>query len=383
MSSIKAIALAKVVGGGGGDVTVEALTATENKTYRAPSGKAYSPVNVNVPQSVGANIPVLLTVTTPPTKASYEQGEALDLTGIVVTATYADNTTANVTSGCTFSPADGATLITAGNQTITATYTMTDTSTGHNYTLTLTATTIVTVIAPSVTIVPFASGTDAQIAAMIDAAHAGLIDLQQDGGWNVGDVRTISIAEFTGGGNVVHSAQDIDIVISSFDEYMNSGNVLQFDFKDELASSNRMNETATNVGGYGESEMKTVTLPALVNAMPSWVQTRLIEFSALTSEGNNSSTIVNVTGNKLALRSIKEVFGDAGRSFDGEGNQVAYYNVGNDNRKKKRGHSGSLNGWASRSPAKNTGSFVYIDSSGYQDQSGANTGFGVAPFGLL
>lgn len=48
MSSIKAIALAKVVGGGG-SVTVEALTATENKTYTAPSGKAYSPVTVNVP----------------------------------------------------------------------------------------------------------------------------------------------------------------------------------------------------------------------------------------------------------------------------------------------------------------------------------------------
>lgn len=37
-----------VEAGGGGGVTVEALTATENKTYTAPSGKAYSPVTVNV-----------------------------------------------------------------------------------------------------------------------------------------------------------------------------------------------------------------------------------------------------------------------------------------------------------------------------------------------
>ena len=35
-------------GGGGSSVTVEALTATENKTYTAPEGKAYSPVTVNV-----------------------------------------------------------------------------------------------------------------------------------------------------------------------------------------------------------------------------------------------------------------------------------------------------------------------------------------------
>lgn len=50
MSSIKSIALAKATGGGGSSVTVEALSATENKTYTAPSGKAYNPVTVNVPE---------------------------------------------------------------------------------------------------------------------------------------------------------------------------------------------------------------------------------------------------------------------------------------------------------------------------------------------
>lgn len=34
--------------GGGGGVDVEPLTVTENKTYTAPAGKAYSPVTVNV-----------------------------------------------------------------------------------------------------------------------------------------------------------------------------------------------------------------------------------------------------------------------------------------------------------------------------------------------
>lgn len=41
-----------VEGGGSGDITVEALSATENKVYTAPEGKAYSPVTVNVPSSV-------------------------------------------------------------------------------------------------------------------------------------------------------------------------------------------------------------------------------------------------------------------------------------------------------------------------------------------
>lgn len=34
--------------GGGGDITVEPLSVTENNTYTAPAGKAYSPVTVNV-----------------------------------------------------------------------------------------------------------------------------------------------------------------------------------------------------------------------------------------------------------------------------------------------------------------------------------------------
>lgn len=37
-------------GGGGGGVTVEALSVSENGTYTAPTGKAYSPVTVAVPE---------------------------------------------------------------------------------------------------------------------------------------------------------------------------------------------------------------------------------------------------------------------------------------------------------------------------------------------
>ena len=39
----------KLSGGGGGDIDVESLTATENRTYNAGTGKAYNPVVVNLP----------------------------------------------------------------------------------------------------------------------------------------------------------------------------------------------------------------------------------------------------------------------------------------------------------------------------------------------
>jgi hypothetical protein len=57
MSSIREIALAKAIGGGGGGgVTPEPLSVTANGTYTAPSGKAYTPVTVNVP-SGGVSVP--------------------------------------------------------------------------------------------------------------------------------------------------------------------------------------------------------------------------------------------------------------------------------------------------------------------------------------
>lgn len=49
--TIFGVAGSATTGGGGSDVTVEALTVTQNGTYTAPSGKAYSPVTVNVVSS--------------------------------------------------------------------------------------------------------------------------------------------------------------------------------------------------------------------------------------------------------------------------------------------------------------------------------------------
>ena len=61
-----------------------------------------------------------IAVTTPPTKTSYYVGDSFDSTNMVVTATYSDNTKADVTSSCTFDP---ATFTSTGNQNVTVSYT--------------------------------------------------------------------------------------------------------------------------------------------------------------------------------------------------------------------------------------------------------------------
>lgn len=58
---------AKMQGGGGSSVTVEPLTVTQNGTTTAPSGKAYSPVTVDVPGVTGLTLFSVCDANNPPT----------------------------------------------------------------------------------------------------------------------------------------------------------------------------------------------------------------------------------------------------------------------------------------------------------------------------
>ena len=87
---------------------------------------------------------VSIAVTSQPTKTSYEYGDTFATAGMVVTATYSDNATAEVTSSCTISPANGATLTTVGTQIINISYSDASVSTA------VTTTTSVTVARKSV-----------------------------------------------------------------------------------------------------------------------------------------------------------------------------------------------------------------------------------------
>lgn len=63
-----------------------------------------------------------LAVTTAPTTTQYIVGDTLNLSGIVVTATRRNGNAVDVTSQCTFSPANGSALSSSGTKTITITY---------------------------------------------------------------------------------------------------------------------------------------------------------------------------------------------------------------------------------------------------------------------
>lgn len=94
-----------------GSYTVRA-TAAEDGTWQSASATHNFTIVAKAVESIE--------VTTEPTQTTYVVGQELNTDGMVVTATYNDNSTADVTSGCTVSP---EVLDTAGKQTITVTHT--------------------------------------------------------------------------------------------------------------------------------------------------------------------------------------------------------------------------------------------------------------------
>jgi|GEM_PF-1163003 len=115
-----------------------ALTASNTScTVSYTEGGVTKTTSINL--TITAVAVTSISITTQPSKTSYATGEAFNTTGLVVTASY-NNGTSGAVTGYTTSPANGATLSTAGTQTITVTYS------GKTTTFT------VTVTAPSVTL---------------------------------------------------------------------------------------------------------------------------------------------------------------------------------------------------------------------------------------
>jgi ketosteroid isomerase-like protein len=94
-----------------------ALTAIIGFSMTACGGGDATPLPI-IPLPDGNKTLVSINVTTPPTKTDYNIGDTLDTTGMVVTATYSDESTAAVTGYTT----SGFSSTTAGQKTVTVTY---------------------------------------------------------------------------------------------------------------------------------------------------------------------------------------------------------------------------------------------------------------------
>lgn len=314
-----------------------------------------------------------IAITTPPTKTAYNKNETLDLTGMVVTATFTSEQTVAVT-GYTTSPAAGAALSTLGNQTVTISYTERGVTKKASFTVSV-----------SVKIVTWASGTDQEIADMVAAHDAGLLNLQDY--WAVGQERDVNLTKMSAAGvGESHAAQTVTLVLSNAGgKTLENGKACAFqvDQKHSLSEAGYMNSGDTNSGGWNGSARRTWCNGVYRNAIPAALRPIFKKFKNKSGTGSGSSSGTQETLDYFALRAEVEIFGSTTYSVAGEGSQVQLYKTAS-NRVKKLGNSGSAYIWWGRSPRSGYSScFCLVFSGGTADFSHAGNSFGLAPFGCI
>ena len=245
-------------------------------------------------------------------------------------------------------------------------------------------TTLVEIDDSVMSLTSWAAGTDAEIAAMLEASKNGDIDLYEDAGWRVGDERQVALKSMNATGvGESHVAQTVTMVlVNKGGKYDSSDRECSFIMqpKNCLLETGYINDTGTNSGGWTSSERRTWCNNVYLNALPSYISSYVMPVANTTSAGNKSTTI-NTDYDYCALPSCIEVGQRTTTSpYSNEGTQWSYY-TDSASRNKKLGDSGNACYWWLRSPRVGyTASFCDVNNSGYGDDTGADYTYGLAPF---
>lgn len=349
---------------GGGGAVLEPLSVTANGTYTPGEGvDGFSSVVVDV--SGGGSVYAFMKCVYPP--------------GFTVTATDGTTTlTAPDTSGeVVFAlPNAGTWTVTATNGSTTKTGTVTITAYGQREELQL----------GGLEIVPWATGTDAQIAAMVEAMDNGTLSIE-DSGWQIGDERVVQLSAMAATGvGESHGAQSVTLVLmdsGKFDLVGGGKDHFVVGQKHSLNEAGYMNSSNTNSGSWDGCERRTWCNNVYRNAIPENLRGCFKQFNVITAESYNGST--NKTSEDyFALFAEKEVFGYQIRSNTTEAaalTQIEWYKTAA-NRKKNR--SGPSDYWWERSPgSKGSTYFCCAGSDDSANYSSAIATNGVAPFGCI
>ena len=195
--------------------------------------------------------------------------------------------------------------------------------------------------------------------------------------FSVGDEKTISLT----------TGEQVTLVILGFDhdDLTGGGKAgISIGMKNLLATKYRMNTTATNEGGWDESEMRTSTMATLLSQLPSDLQGVIKQVNKKATAGG-ASTSITTSADKLWLLAEVEVDGTTSAGYADEGEQYEYWKtvkdgtVAADRIKYLSNGSGSVGFWWSRSPVLGvSNSFWYVRASGGVNRSVADSACGVS-----
>ena len=214
-------------------------------------------------------------------------------------------------------------------------------------------------------IVAFATGTDEEIAAMIEAHYNNKINIADY--WAVGDTRSVSLSAMSATGvSESHRAQTVQFVIGDFEHddltipinghTKAAVTLLQkdclMDANEKYAETGYMNANDTNSGGWKNCARRTWCNNVFFAALPSVWQSIVKTVNKNTSVGTQQSTIETVQ-DKIFLAAENEIFKSAGYSFAGEGTQYQFYKNSTANKGKRPVYSDQYSAnYFTRSPYK-------------------------------
>ena len=195
--------------------------------------------------------------------------------------------------------------------------------------------------------------------------------------FSVGDEKTISLT----------TGEQVTLVILGFDhdDLTGGGKAgISIGMKNLLATKYRMNATATNEGGWDESEMRTSTMATLLSQLPSDLQGVIKQVNKKATAGG-ASTSITTSADKLWLFAEVEIDGTTSAGYADEGEQYEYWKtvkdgtVAADRKKYLSNGSGSAYGWWLRSPSVSS-SYLFrcIASTGSVSNITADYTFGVS-----
>ncbi len=186
-----------------------------------------------------------------------------------------------------------------------------------------------------------------------DSDWATIAELSENGQaqtfFSVGDEKTISLT----------TGEQVTLVILGFDhdDLTGGGKAgMTIGMKNLLATTYRMNATATNEGGWDESEMRTSTMATLLSQLPSDLQGVIKQVNKKATAGG-ASTSITTSADKLWLLAEVEVDGTTSAGYADEGEQYEYWKtvkdgtVAADRIKYLSNGSGSAYNWWLRSPS--------------------------------
>ena len=234
------------------------------------------------------------------------------------------------------------------------------------------------------TIVSWSTGTDEEIAAMVEAADAGIINLSDY--WATEETRTVHLSAMpsTGVGES-HAAQSVQFVLTDPGHYtLANGKKCSFVVlqKDCLKEYGVMNSQETNSGGWNNCLRRTWCNSVYRNAIPSPLRGIFKQFTTYAANGSGASAVAS--RDYFALFSEKEVFGrvtDANSSAESQNTQLNWFKTSSNRIKRVNGTSVA---WWERSPRSgNSRGFCYVNYRGAADWYYADTDYSLAPFGCI